>query len=276
MRYPSARMSSPLRSFCLASALGFALVLGAAPALAQGATPPAGKAPVQTADQARAAEHFQRAKDLYQAGSYRDAISELEAARALDPKAKELVFNLGIVHEKLARFDEAIAFFQSYMGMDGITPAERAKAESVITRIDGAKREAETSKPETAPVPPERVPTVERQIGDSQRRGRVDALTIGAAAISAAALGAGTVFGIRALTTRPDDFVTGRDGSYRDLRDQTDSARTSAIIADVGIAVGIVAGLAAAYLYFGRTKDVPRAIAGTAPGGATFRVLGTF
>lgn len=207
-------------------------------------------APDSDAARAKAQEHFKRARELYQAGSYRDAIAELEAARVLDPKAKELVFNLGIVTEKLGQYDDAVVHFRTYLEMEGITEQERAKAEAVIKRIEGAKREAPTvPTATTAPPPPPPPPKREEP-----RRGRVDGATIGAAGVAVAGLTVGTIFGIRALSQRPNDFVTGRDGSIDDLRSQTDSAHTSAIVADIGIGVGAVATLAALYLYFGRTR----------------------
>jgi tetratricopeptide (TPR) repeat protein len=203
-----------------------------------------------TEEQLKAQQHFQRAKELYAAGTYREAVTELEAARALDPKAKDLVFNLGIVTEKLARYDEAITYFRQYMEMDGVTNAEKQKAELVIKRIEGAKRE----------VPPAPTSSALRMTTAPPRteppsRGRVDALTIAASSVAVVGLGVGIGFGIRALSTRPSGFVTGRDGSLDDLRSRTDSAHTSAIISDVGFGVGILAALAATYLYFGRFKD---------------------
>lgn len=236
--------------------LAAAVVLVPLPVLAQRtrAAPkeePPATAAAQTEDQAKAQEHFQRAKELYQQGAYREAISELELARSLDPKAKELVFNLGIVHEKLAQFDDAIAWFQKYLEMD-VTPQERTKAESIIKRIEGAKSQvtlptAPTAAPTTeAPPPPPPPP----------ERGRIDAATIAAGSVAVVALGLGTYFGIDALASKPNDFVTGRDGSYATLVEKTDDAHTSAIIADVALGVALVATVATLYLYFGRTKDV--------------------
>lgn len=218
-----------------------------APAREEPAAPP----PPQTEDQAKAQQHFQRAKELYQQGAYREAIAELEVARSLDPKAKELVFNLGIVHEKLAKFDEAIAWFQKYLDMD-VTPQERAKAESIIKRIEGAKTQVATPAPTltttTEPPPP-----------SPPERGRIDAATIAAGSVAIVALGVGTYFGIDAISSRPSDFVTGRDGSYATLVDKTDSAHTSAVVADVAIGVAVVATIATLYLYFSRSKDTPHA-----------------
>src|SRR5262245_11990275 len=47
-------------------------------------------------EQRKAQEHFQRAKELYSTGKYPEAIAELEVARGLDPKAKDLVLNIAI------------------------------------------------------------------------------------------------------------------------------------------------------------------------------------
>jgi tetratricopeptide (TPR) repeat protein len=244
---------------------------GAASAGAGGAGASGAAAPL-TEDQARAQKHFQRARELYSAGSYRDAITELEAARALDPQAKELVFNLGIVHEKLARFDEAIGYFQKYMEMDGVTPAERAKAESIIKRIEGAKREAQVSGGAAPPGgPPGPTEGLAGGDGNGPRRdappprGRIDAATITAGSVAAVGLGVGLAFGVRAVALRPGDgqFVTGRDGTYADLAQKTQDAHDSAIVADVGLAIGLVGAAATALLYFVRTREPAPASAPT-------------
>lgn len=265
------------------------LVVGAAssPAAAQ-VRPALAQAAAVTEDQAKAQQHFQRAKELYAAGSYREAVGELEAARTLDPKAKDLVFNLGIVHEKLAQYDEAISDFRQYMEMEGVTTAEKQKAESIIKRIEGAKRTVPEAPPNgaagtgqaggrtTGPTPPGGDPGEERPA----QRGRVDAATITAASVAVLGLGAGAAFGVAALTTRPSDFVTGRDGTYADLESKTKTAHTFAIVSDVGLGVGVLSAALAAYLYFGRTKDPerPRATAAPAllPGGGAFVVGGSF
>lgn len=253
-----------LRPALLAGALFF----HAPDASAQGAPTSA----VQTEDQAKAQQHFQRAKELYSQGKYTDAVNELELARDLDPKAKDLVFNLGIVHEKLGKYDEAIAFFQKYMEMDGVTPQERTKAETNIKRIEGAKQEV-GSKP-TPPTPGD----LQSGSNDGQgtksparpeekpARGRVDAATIAAGSIAVAGLGVGTVFGILAMSSKPTDFVTGRDGTYAQFEQKNADAHNMAIVADVGLGIGIVATLVTAYLYFGRTKEPQRTGVVVGPG----------
>lgn len=266
-------------------ALVCAIALGLpAAAAAQPKTTPAPATEALTEDQAKAQRHFQRAKELYQAGSYREAVGELEAARALDPKAKDLVYNLGIVHEKLGKFDEAIGYFRSYLDLESVTPAEKQKAESIIKRIEGAKREVPPGTPgdngsgTTQPEGGGRVTQPPRQQTEQPAHGRVDAATITAASVAVIGLGVGATFGVLAMSTRPKDFVTGRDGTYEDLQKKTGDAHTMAIVADVGFGAGVVSAALAAYLYFGRTKE-PRKTAAAAtvlPGGAAIVVGGSF
>jgi tetratricopeptide (TPR) repeat protein len=257
-----------MRGRFLRPALVVGALLLASPAAAQG-----------TEDQAKAQQHFQRAKDLYAQGKYADAVHELDLARTLDPKAKDLVFNLGIVHEKLGKYDEAITFFRQYVEMEGVTASEKSKAESIIKRIEGAKQEAGTR-----PAPPggnggpePSAPSGDgvkdgRPTEDAPAHGRVDAATIAAGSIAIVGLGVGTTFGIIAVSSRPTDFVTGRDGTYAQFQQKNDNAHNAAIVADIGLGVGIVAAIATAYLYFGRTKDPQRTGFFVGPG----MVAGTF
>ena len=254
LSYPLGRMKRRCPSRLWPPLLCLAVVAVSLPVVAQQrpAAPETSPAAPLTEDQRKAQEHFQRAKELYQAGSYREAVAELEVARGLDPKAKDLVMNLGIVHEKLGKFDEAVGYFKSYLEMD-VTPAERAKVEGMIKRIEGAKREvpAPTTQPTATSAPTTTAPTP----AEPPPHGRIDGLTIAAGAVAAAGILAGTGIGIYAVSARPTNFVTGRDGSYATLQQKTDNAHTAAIIADVSLGVGIVAAVAAAWLYFSRTKD---------------------
>lgn len=238
----------------------FAALAVTAPVRAQSkaGAPDASAATPQTEEQKKAQEHFQRAKELYQAGKYSETIAELEVARGLDPHAKDLVMNLGIVHEKLGAYDEAIAALKSFLEMDGVTAAERTKVEGMIKRIEGAKSAA-PSQPSTAAPPPTTAPVAEAPPAPapSTAKGRLDGLTIAAGTVAAVGLVAGTSLGVYALSTRPSsDFVTGRDGSYATLKDQTNTAHTVAIVADVSFGISAVAALATAWLYFGRPKVV--------------------
>jgi hypothetical protein len=248
-----------------ASLVALLCLAGATLSLPANAEPRSGVAgadaanPPQTEEQKKAQQYFQRAKELYSAGKYSETITELEIARKLDPNAKDLVMNLGIVHEKLGRYDEAIGYLKTYLDMEGVTPAERSKAEGMIKRIEGAKSatsaQPTASSTQTPPVPSPAQEPEEKQAPPP--KGRIDGLTIGAAAVAVAGLTIGTGVGIYAVASRPSDgYVTGRDGSYATLQDKTDAAHTAAIVADVSFGIGIVAAVATAWLYFGRPKVV--------------------
>ncbi len=232
---------------------------------------------------AEAQRHFQKARDLYKAGSYREAIVELEAAVKLDPTGKELVYNLGVLHEKLGDIDDALKYFRQYATMD-LTSEEREKTEASIRRLEGAKKEVEDKKrANQLPPPPPPTPA-------PVRNGRVDALTVGAASLSAAALVFGVVFGLKATSNRPpaSGFVTGRDGSYADLQDRADTAHKQAVLSDVGFAVGGLAVVGTVLLYALRPKESPRSLnapttgrtttvsAAPLPGGGALTLGGSF
>lgn len=275
MRTRSRRIARRWTPLCTLAVAAAAVMLPTPPALAQKRAEPAGPAKSAAAspaspasapsadDQAKAQQHFQRAKDLYQAGSYREAVAELEIARALDPKAKDLVMNLGILHEKLGKYDAALGFFKAYLEMDGITAAERTKAEGIIKRIEGAKKDAPPPSPPPPPSatvtpapsasPPPSPPPPPRE------RGRVDGYTIAAGTVGAVGLVGGAVIGVFALSREPTDFVTGRDGSFATLQKQETDAHTIAIVADIALGVGVIGAAVTALLYFGRSKDPPKA-----------------
>jgi tetratricopeptide (TPR) repeat protein len=204
---------------------------------------------------ARAKEHFQRGRELYQQGSYREALDELEAAHSLDPHAKDLVFNLAVVNEKLNRLDEAVRYLQSYEQMD-LEPAERTRADAYLKRLEGAKKEVAARAVDTPPVTSTTGPVTPPPPPPPPPHGRVDAATVTAAAFAVGGAAFGTVFGIKALSDDPKNLVTGMNGlTYSQLMTDQSHAHTEAILADVGIIVGVAAAALTAYLYFGRTKD---------------------
>jgi len=252
--YPAVALRSTVLRGCFRFAFGtlaVAAALTVAPAQARAATPEA---------QAEAQVHFTKAKELYQSGGYQAALAELQTARALDPDAKDLVFNLGVVCEKLGRFDEAIGHFRTFIDM-GPLAVEKQRAESFIKRIEGAKKELaaqqagtdpkQDGKPPPPPPPPTDTPP---------SRGRWDTLTTVTTGLAIASTGVGITFGALALSNRPGaDFTTGRDGSYADLQSRTDSAHGQAVIADVAFIAGAAFAVTTAVLYFARHKPQPAA-----------------
>jgi hypothetical protein len=229
----------------------------------------------QTPAQAQAEQHFLRAKVLYKAGNYRDAIAELEKAHALDPAAKDLVLNLATVSEKINRIDDALKYTREYEKLD-LTTTEKEHADEAIRRLEGAKKELDAQKAAQAaaaaqqqqqqqpppPPPPE-----------SRSHGKIDVFTIGAATIAVAGYAIGTVFGVKALSDKPaaSGYVAGTgpgaSGTYADLQNSADHSHSEARVADIAFVVGGVATIGAAVLFFARTRDPKPAATSTDPGG---------
>ncbi|MEO6572874.1 MAG: tetratricopeptide repeat protein [Polyangiaceae bacterium] len=205
---------------------------------------------VSTKDAADAQLHFKRARELYQQGLYRDALNELEAAHTLDPEAKDLVFNLSLVTEKLSRIDDALRYMRMYSEMN-LDSAERARAESSIRRLEGVKR----ATPEVVPVPVA-PPTPPPPQEPPPARGRIDVWTLTAATVAVGGFAVGTIFGLKATSDKPAaGFTTGPGGmSFGDVQAKQNSAHSEAVLADIGFAVGIAATVTTAVLYFARNK----------------------
>lgn len=240
------------------------------------------------ANVAAARRHFDKARSMYAQGLYREAISELEAAHALDPNAKDLVFNLGVVHEKLADIEDALKWFRLYTSMD-LTDAERTRADAYLKRLEGAKKELDAKQAAAAAAaaasasasgtpgtpPPER-----------PQYGRIDAYTIAAASVAVVGLGTGIILGVKALSDKPPNpAFTGPNLTYQQLQSRTTQAHNEAIGADIGFGVAVAAAAVTAYLYLARPRTTPSPGTGStsvsvsgAPltGGGAFFVQGSF
>jgi hypothetical protein len=216
-------------------------------------TAPVSAASVPAADRAQAEEQFKKAKGLYLDGRYVEARTALLEARKLDPSAKDLVFNLGVVAEKLLDYDEAITYLREYKAMDAVTEAEAQRADASIRRIEGAKaRHPKTAAPLAPVVQPDQPPP-------PPKHGRVDGLTLGALGLTGAALATGVVFGVLALQANPADTVTtGKNNPFSTVDGDNSRAQTFGLVADIGFGVAIAAAVTTTVLYFARTKDPAR------------------
>jgi tetratricopeptide (TPR) repeat protein len=246
------RSGRRLRAWALVVCIGAAAagVVAPRPAWAEATSP---------ANEAAARRHFERARDYYAQGSYRDAIGELEAAHALDPNAKDLIFNLAVVHEKLGQMEDALTWSRLYATMD-LTSAEREKAEAYVHRLEGAKKELEDQPPTPdmsgaaaapiSPLPPPPPPPAKPPSGNG-----VNALVVGLGSLSITALAFGVVLAVKAEEDRPPSlFVTGRDGTYLDLASRQANAHREAVMADIGFGVAATAAAATVVLLVARLR----------------------
>jgi hypothetical protein len=222
---------------------------------------------------AAAHQHATRAHELYQQGSYHEAITELETALKFDPSGKDLVFNLGVVHEKLGDIDDALRYFQRYEQMD-LDPQERAKADTYLKRLQGARKEVE--KPAEPATPPPALPPPP-PLPPEKHYGRFDWLTATVAVIGVGGLAVGSAFGVKALSTRPATGIATTDTyGYTQLQNSETIAHHDAIISDVSFAVGAVGVLAATVLFLARTRDSASPATGSAgPAHAAVVLSGT-
>lgn len=201
-----------------------------------------------SADPLMPEQYFQQALEDYRNGRYRAAIEALRVALALDPKGKDLVYNLAILHEKLGELDLAIAALSRYMELEA-DPKEVTRAEQAIARMRGAQAELRSPTPVTVLSRlPERGP---RPLPRRRSRGpAVDEWVLVGGGVAAAAALVGVVFGVRALA-----FRSGSAHSPEARRARADRVQSSALVADVGISVGLLAGASTALLWLTRTPS---------------------
>lgn len=242
-----------------AAALSLALLMVATavtPAVrarADAAEAPAGDPPEpkKTPNQQKAEAHYKRARELYQLGRYREAIAQLDAALKLDPSGAELLYNLGLIHEKLGDADEAIDAYRRYLKALGpeADPEELAKINGIIKRLEGAKtelraREARRTEHRFTPLSA--------------------GLLVGA---GVAALATG-VFGIAAMKhdSQARDYVVRDPGGLDDRQAIVDRSVSEANMANLFGALTVLAAAGGVTLYFfsefpkkDDPTDVPRA-----------------
>jgi tetratricopeptide (TPR) repeat protein len=245
-----------------------------------GSPGPSGSSAVSTEAHDQAAKLNEEAQSLYRKGEYRSAIKKLEQARELDPDAKDLNYNLGLVYEKLAELDPAITAFKKVLSLE-TDSKEREKVQGIIRRLEGAKRDLQAREgvpsaeppPTTAPTSTARPDATSTSTSAPKtkppKKGKLDGWVYGAAGVSLVGVGLGTFLGVRALTNSPSSPRTGRGTTIDDLQRNANDAHLTANFADAAFGVALVAGGLATYLYFSRDAEpVKVGLAPTRGGGA--------
>ena len=220
--------------------LACAVSASAAPTPAKAPPAAAASSDENDAIKQQAKATFDRAKELYAAGRYREAAEQLELALKYDPHGKDLVYNLALVRERLGEPDEAMVYVDRYLAMK-IDANERQRAEAFRRRLEGAREEIAEKRRKVIVVPVE----VERERA-------FDAWVWGPLVGAGVAAVSGAIFGSLALSTRPSGFVTGRDGTYADLASRTDEAHGYAVVADTSWVIAALGVGTAAATYFAR------------------------
>jgi hypothetical protein len=108
------------------------------------------------AQKATATEHLVRGSKLYDQGHYDEAIAELKAGYAIEPRP-DFFYALGQAERKRGNCKAAIGWYQRYV--DSGPSAQRTVA--TLVQIDRCKQEMASAPPGTT-APPQQQPHVER------------------------------------------------------------------------------------------------------------------
>ena len=211
--------------------------------------------------QANARDHFDQALELYRSGDYAGAAEELNAALALDPNSRDLIYNLGLVYEKLGDLDGAVAQFERLLDIEK-HPGELERVRRALVRLEGARRYARSradaqcrveQPPEQAPPP--RLVRVEPSPAQPETYQPLDGWVLGAGALALAAVSAGAALGVAALASHPgSEPRTTSDRSIQEVEDRAELAHSLAVAADIAFAVGVVSGGVALGLHVSRAR----------------------
>jgi len=234
---------------------------------------------------------------LYDARKYLEAAEALQRAQELEPHPK-LVYNIARAYEQANELDLALKWYEAYTQSDerGTDPTLLKRSVLAIDRLRGlirqrdeqrAAQEAErrrlgeeTQKAQAraeseaqAKLRAEEETRVQRRaVVESERRNyeraRMSAFVAGGGALLG--LGVGTAFGVMANTSRArfNDAQTVSD--KQEFERQT---RQNAVIADIGMGVGVAAAVTAFLLYpKGAPPAEPQARLLVAPHGAGVEV----
>ncbi|WP_437804955.1 tetratricopeptide repeat protein [Sorangium sp. So ce1078] len=231
----------------------------------------------------RATALHDEAQGLYQHGEYRAAIARLEAAVALDPEGKELIYNLAVIHERLGEIEQAERYYRRYLEMEAL-PKEREEVAAVLKRLQGAKRELSSARPPPPAPAPARsaeasaalpyLPRLPRRSGAAGSGRPHGPWLYVSGGIAAGSLVVGGVFAALAVARDPGSSRrTGGGVSVADLQADASAAHRCAVAADVALLVAGLSGAAALYLYLSprapaasprAARPVSAALSGTA------------
>lgn len=213
-----------------------------------------------------ALELHDEARELYARGDYAGAVDKLREAVRLDPDAKTLFYNLGLIEEKMGRVDAAIADYKRCLELE-TNPDERANLALVIKRLEGAREVMSFGPaPPPTPAPPPPPPPSDDSVSPWVWVTGATALTSFVAA---------AVLASRAGAVDPgDDATTSVSTTLEQLEDDAAQAHQLALGADIALGLGVAATAATiviALVTSGSDGDTPVAV-GIGPTGATMRV----
>ncbi len=210
--------------------------------------------------------HYVAGVHDYQAANYVGALHEFNKSFELS-KRPELLWNIGMCHERLGRFESALDAFQQYLDQHGTT-ANREEAEAKIAELRRILRQRsdiagtqQASMPVLLPLAAWADPATEapRSWGDRHRVG-LSLSTIGAASLLAAL---GTGLGANHLAEELDARCPANQCAPSDRAD-IDRAHALAVSSDILLGVGIAAAVGGVIAFIVETRRRPVRVHATA------------
>jgi hypothetical protein len=201
-----------------------------------------------------ALSHYERGREQFREGRYKEAVVELKAALALDPTSPNLMYNVAYTNELLGNLEEAIHYYRKYVvALPVAETTEREKIQVTLRRLEGRLAEHPAT---TAPPPP-----------PPRAFGRADFWFWASLGAGGALLAGGTVTGVLALKHEHDVkvFVAGTDGTLADRNALIDQTHLLALSSDIMTGAGAALVVTAALLFFLREprpqakSETPRA-----------------
>jgi hypothetical protein len=280
-------MTGAFRAACRSILLSAALMASVAerPAFAQPQVEP-------TTNDERAHALFRVGDAAYSEGRYEDALRAFSEAYQLSGRP-QLLFNLANCHEHLGRNAEAIDALEKYLATANVK--DRDPVEGRIVRLKRLEARGEAADPrnereprgeeirEAAPVT-QSLPTAASSTGvmtDKPSSSVVPWVLVGG---GAALVLTGSVFGILTLDARSDAKAGCSDSPAGHVCDEgarsaLDREKTFGLVADIGIASGLLLGGIGTYLLVTDKPKPPPAVrvgVGSAPGGGKIDVRVAF
>jgi tetratricopeptide (TPR) repeat protein len=212
------------------------------------------RAPLSAVAGTKAQAHVAKAMEAHKAGRFADALVELKAAYALEPKP-DLLFAIGQINVKLERCDEAIDYYEKYLATK---PSAQAQSDTQQA-IDTCKAQIAAAQPPPPPPPGSDSPFLPASSGPHDTSARSpwykdkigDALVIGGAAATVV----GLVLYVGARGDLDDAESASSVARYDELVDSAHSKRTWSVVMFGGGAVLVGAGVVRYMMRGGSSKE---------------------
>lgn len=264
-------------------------LLSAPPVLAQGA----GKkkpATEQSQGDLEARRLFKEGDRLYAEGDYEGAVQAFEKAFELS-KQPALKYNLANAYERLARYEEALAALKDYEAHAAADERdvlkrrmgklqERADQQKADRERAAATGEVPAAQAESTPV--SEAPATSTSVSTDEPTPILGYVLVGVGAVG---VGVGAFFGIQALGSKSDaeQACPEAGGTRRCPSSASDALSTNsrdALLADIGIGVGLVAAAVGTYFIVkspsSQSSATAKIRATAGPQGGKLSLVGTF